>query len=348
MKSPKEVVYKIEIEGAQDFSYETKNVSEEFHDLVPGEYELRIFAKTQWGEWSTKPFVLEFEITPPFWMTKPFQISVGLLIVGFLFIGYKFRTRKLEREKRKLEILVEERTKDLSEEKQKSEKLLLNILPVEVANELKVSGFAKTRKYDMASVLFTDFKGFTKMSSQISAEKLVEKLDEIFVAFDDVIELNNLEKIKTIGDAYMCASGIPDEDPNQVKNIVVAGLQLVNVMNEFNKRQKENNEPEWDVRVGIHTGELIAGVVGRKKFAYDVWGDTVNVASRMESNSEPGRVNVSKATFEAINKYFISEERGLITAKNRGELEMYFINGLKDEYRKSDSPFIPSQEFYSK
>ncbi len=347
LKSPKEVVYKIELKGEQEYSYETNDISEEFHDLPPGSYQLKIFAKTQWGEWSSKPFDFEFEIKPPFWMTKAFQVSLGLLLVGFLFVIYKLRTRKLEREKRKLELLVEERTKDLNDEKQKSEKLLLNILPVEVANELKVNGFAKTRKYEKASVLFTDFKGFTKMSSEISAEKLVKKLDEIFVAFDEVIGRNNLEKIKTIGDAYMCASGIPDANPNQVKNIVLAGLQLVEVMEAFNKKQRENHEPEWDVRVGIHTGELIAGVVGKKKFAYDVWGDTVNVASRMESNSEPGKVNISKATYDEVQLYFNCVERGKIAAKNRGELDMYFVESLKEGYQKQNSKLRANQMFYS-
>lgn len=347
LKSPKEVLYKLELFGEQETVFETTNVSEEFHDLLPGAYELKIYAKTQWGDWSENPMIFEFEIKPPFWMTKAFQVSVGLLLLGFLFVLYKLRTRKLEREKRKLEMLVEERTKDLNDEKQKSEKLLLNILPVEVANELKVNGFAKTRKYEKASVLFTDFKGFTKMSSEISAEKLVKKLDEIFVAFDDVIGRNDLEKIKTIGDAYMCASGIPDGNPNQVKNIVLAGLQLVEVMELFNKKQKENGEPEWDVRVGIHTGELIAGVVGKKKFAYDVWGDTVNIASRMESNSEPGRVNISKATYDEVQLYFNCENRGKISAKNRGELDMYFVESLKEDYQKQNSKVMANQNFYS-
>lgn len=346
LKSPKEVIYKLELFGEQETVFETTNISEEFHDLLPGTYELKIYAKTQWGEWSENPMVFEFEIKPPFWMTKSFQVSVALFLVGFLFVIYKLRTRKLEREKRKLELLVEERTKDLNDEKQKSEKLLLNILPLEVANELKVNGFAKTRKYEKASVLFTDFKEFTKMSSQISAEKLVKKLDEIFVAFDEVIGRNNLEKIKTIGDAYMCASGIPDGNPNQVKNIVLAGLQLIEVMETFNKKQRENDEPEWDVRVGIHTGELIAGVVGKKKFAYDVWGDTVNVASRMESNSEPGKVNISKATYDEVQLYFNCVERGKIAAKNRGELDMYFVESLKEDYQKSNARLRANQMFY--
>lgn len=345
LKSPKEIKYKLTLIGDEAFTFETNKIEEEFVELSPGEYTLKISAKTQWGEWSEKPLIFQFEITPPFWLAKSFQISVVLLLGGMIFIVFKLRTKKLQREKKKLENLVAVRTKDLNEEKQKSEKLLLNILPLEVANELKVNGVAKTRKYESASVLFTDFKGFTKMSAEISPEVLVRKLDEIFVAFDEVIERNGLEKIKTIGDAYMCASGIPDENLHQVRNAVLAGIQLIEVINTFNNKQRLNSEPEWDVRVGIHTGELIAGVVGKKKFAYDIWGDTVNIASRMESNSEAGKVNISEETFKEIEGFFDCEPRGRIIAKNRGKLEMFFVSGLKDQYKKSEST-LPNQSFY--
>lgn len=346
LKSPSGVIYELTLTGDDEFTFETKRTQEKFVDLSPGEYELKIRAKTQWGEWSRKPLIVNFEIRPPIWLTKSFQSLAVLIIVGLFVLIFRLRTRKLEKEKRKLEELIAVKTKDLHYEKEKSEDLLLNILPAEVANELKTNGFAKTRKYKKASVLFTDFKGFTKMSSEMSPEKLVQKLDEIFIAFDEVIERNHLEKIKTIGDAYMCASGIPDENPNQVKNVVLTGLQLVEVMNSFNEKQKLNNEPEWNVRVGIHTGELIAGVVGKKKFAYDIWGDTVNIASRMESNSEPGKVNISRETYEEVRGFFNCEERGRIVAKNRGELEMYFVKELKSEFYSSESKNSANKNFY--
>ena len=133
----------------------------------------------------------------------------------------------------------------------------------------------------------------------------------------------------------MCVSGIPEDNPNQVKNIVLAGLQLIDVINRFNEKQKNSGEPEWGLRVGIHTGDLIAGVVGKKKFAYDVWGDTVNVASRMESNSEPGKVNISNETYEEVKLFFDCTFRGRIIAKNRGELEMYFVEGLSSKFNDS-------------
>ncbi len=334
LKGPDGVTYQITLSSDEDFTFETDATHEKFVDLSPGEYKLKIRAKTQWGEWSKDPLFVDFEILPPIWLTTSFQTLVIVLILVVIFLIFKLRTHKLEKEKKKLEKLIAIKTKDLNEEKEKSDKLLLNILPAGVANELKLNGFATTRKYEKASVLFTDFKGFTKMSSEMSPEKLVQKLDEIFIAFDEVIERNNLEKIKTIGDAYMCVSGIPDEYPNQVKNIVLSGLQLVDVMRAFNEKQKLNNEPEWNIRVGIHTGELIAGVVGKKKFAYDVWGDTVNIASRMESNSEPGRVNVSLETYNEIKMFFNCEERGRILTKNRGELDMFFVNEIRQEFTK--------------
>lgn len=331
LKSPDEVLYKIDLIGQEDFNFETSRTDEEFVDLSPGDYEIKISAKTQWGDWSENPMRLAFEITPPFWMRSWFQILAILLFTGSLFMVFKLRTRKLEREKLKLELLVDERTSDLNAEKQKSEELLLNILPQDVAQELKVNGAAKTRKYEKAAVLFTDFKGFTKMSSEMSPELLVGKLDEIFRAFDEVMEKYDLEKIKTIGDAYMCVSGIHGNSTDQIKNIVLAGLQLIDIMNEFNEKQSANNEPIWELRVGVHTGELIAGVVGKKKFAYDVWGDTVNVASRMESNSEPGKLNISKETYVEVKSFFNCTYRGKIYAKNRGELGMYFVDGVKSE-----------------
>jgi class 3 adenylate cyclase len=220
---------------------------------------------------------------------------------------------------------VTERTEELVIEQEKSEELLLNILPKGIAQELKLKGTASTRKYQNASVLFTDFKGFTSLSAEMDPIELVSCLDDIFGEFDLVIEKNNLEKIKTIGDAYMCASGIPEEDKMHAVNIVNAGLELIEVMVAFNKRRLFEGKEEWGVRVGAHSGELIAGVVGKKKFAYDIWGDTVNVASRMESNSEPGRLNISKATYELVSSKFETESRGEINAKNRGMLEMYFV-----------------------
>lgn len=213
----------------------------------------------------------------------------------------------------------------LDQQKAQIEDLLLNILPAEVANELKENGKAIPRNYDSVSVMFTDFKGFTTIADKMSPQALVEELNDYFIEFDRIIGKHNLEKIKTIGDAYMCAGGIPTPDERHVFNIIKASLDIQEFAVQNNiKRFQAGLEP-WDLRVGIHVGPIVAGVVGRRKYAYDIWGSTVNIASRMESNGEPGQVNISAATYELVKNEFNCIYRGKIYAKNVGEIDMYFV-----------------------
>lgn len=221
--------------------------------------------------------------------------------------------------------------KILDHQKMQIEHLLLNILPQQVAKELQESGQATPRDYEKVSVLFTDFKGFTSLADKMSPGELVDELNHCFMAFDDIIEQNNLEKIKTIGDSYMCAGGIPSPNEEHPYNIVKAGLEIQQYVIQNNVRRAEKGLPPWDIRVGIHIGPLVAGVVGKKKYAYDIWGSTVNIASRMESNGEPGLVNISSATYELVKDKYRCKYRGKIYAKNVGEIDMYFIEGLVDD-----------------
>lgn len=216
--------------------------------------------------------------------------------------------------------------KILDSQNAKIEHLLLNILPEEVAQELQKNGSATPRFYEKVTVLFTDFKGFSLLSKDLSPQEVVTELNECFMAFDDIIERYNLEKIKTIGDSYMCAGGIPTEDENHLFNVVRASIEMQNFIIRRNEEKSRNNLPEWNIRIGINTGPIVAGVVGRKKYAYDIWGATVNIASRMESNGEPGRVNISSATYEMIKDKYECTYRGKIFAKNIGEIDMYFID----------------------
>jgi len=202
-------------------------------------------------------------------------------------------------------------------ERRKSEKLLLNILPAETARELKRNGKATARHYESVTVMFTDFKGFTTIAEKLSAEELVSELDFLFKKFDEIISKYPIEKIKTIGDAYMCASGLPTPNTNHAENIVKAGIEIQTWMKEQNNK--------WSLRMGIHSGPVTAGVVGDKKFAYDIWGDTVNTASRMESSGEAGKINISGSTHEHVKDKFTCIHRGKISAKNKGEIEMYFV-----------------------
>jgi len=213
----------------------------------------------------------------------------------------------------------------LDSQKMEIEELLLNILPAEVAQELQKTGAATPRYYEKASVLFTDFKSFSKLADKLSPQEIVSELNTCFMAFDDIVGKYDLEKIKTIGDSYMCAAGIPTEDDSHVLRIVKASLEMQNYILNWNEERRNANLPPWEIRIGINTGPLVAGVVGKRKYAYDIWGGTVNIASRMESAGEPGKVNISEATYELIKEKYECTYRGKIFAKNIGEIDMYFI-----------------------
>lgn len=209
----------------------------------------------------------------------------------------------------------------IEQERQRSEALLLNILPAAVAAELKANGKAEARLYEKATVIFTDFKNFSHTASMLSPEKLINALDRCFRAFDEIAERHGLEKIKTIGDAYMCAGGLPATDDKHPVRCVQAALEMQAWL-------QSAGTPFQGARIGMHTGAVIAGVVGAKKFAYDIWGDAVNIAARIEANGETGQVNLSHATYELVKDEFECTHRGKVPAKNIGDVDMYFVKAL--------------------
>lgn len=215
----------------------------------------------------------------------------------------------------------------ISKEKKRSEELLLNILPEEIANELKAKGETEARQMDNVTVLFTDFKGFTALSEILSPKELVRDLHECFTGFDRIIQKHGLEKIKTIGDSYMAAGGLPSPNKSHPGDAVKAALEIRQFIEEGKARKKLRGEPYFEIRIGVHTGPVVAGIVGVKKFSYDIWGDTVNTASRMESSGVPGKVNISETTYELLkdNQEFVFENRGKIMAKGKGEMNMFFV-----------------------
>lgn len=232
-----------------------------------------------------------------------------------------------------LELKVQQRTREIERQKEiietakaQSDSLLLNILPDEIAEELKKFGKSYARKHNQVSVLFSDIKGFSFMAETLTPVKLVTQLDEVFGAFDNIIAKYDMEKIKTIGDAYMCACGLPLPDQENAIKAVKAGMDMQRFINEFGLANKIQNLPVFEVRIGIHTGPLVAGVVGLKKFAYDIWGDTVNLASRMEQHSEAGKVNISGETYQLIKDQFRCTYRGRIETKSKPDVEMYFVD----------------------
>jgi len=215
----------------------------------------------------------------------------------------------------------------IEEEKDRSNNLLLNILPADIAEELKIHGKAEARDFDMVSILFTDFKGFTNASAKLSASDLVREINACFEAFDGIMEKYNIEKIKTIGDAYMAAGGLPVPSHDSAKNTILAALEMQSFISKRKAELDALGQPSFEMRSGVHIGPVVAGIVGVKKFQYDIWGDTVNTASRMESSGEVGRVNISQATYEVLkdDPDFNFENRGKIEAKGKGEIAMYFV-----------------------
>lgn len=327
--------YKIEGAGRSQWSQWTKQTSLKIQ-LTPGNYTFVVRAKDVLGNISPERKI-SFSIDPPFWQTWYFYTLMALLLAAAIYFIFRWRNRALIENQKRLEAMVVDRTTELAEEKEKTEGLLLNILPKAVAQELKELGQSSVRRHSESAVMFTDFCEFTKLSMNMTAEELVEKLDSYFRKFDEIVEKYGLEKIKTIGDAYMCAAGVPQPLNHYSLAIVMAALEILEVV--------KSAEAQWKIRVGIHQGGLVSGVVGKKKFAYDIWGDTVNVASRMESSSEPMNINITEQVYEQIKDYFDCEKRGEIEAKSLGKTNMYFVKGLKKAYRANGSAVVPNKEF---
>ncbi|RKS50513.1 class 3 adenylate cyclase [Gillisia mitskevichiae] len=250
------------------------------------------------------------------------NIVIGVLVALFLLMLLAFGLYRRNNFIRRTNLIIER-------EKIRSEHLLRNILPEGTALELMETGKVKAKKFDSVSVLFTDFVDFTHFSESLSPEELVKSVDFYFSKFDKIIEKHGLEKIKTIGDSYMCAAGVPYPMENHAVAMMYAALEILEFVEET-KRDNLGIGALFEIRIGINSGPLIAGVVGSKKFAYDIWGDAVNIASRMESCSEIGKINISEDTYHLVKSTFSCKERGKIKVKNKGMIPMYFVENLKD------------------
>lgn len=346
-----------------------------YMNLQPGDYSFKVFGKNPDGIWSTYPTIVNIEITPPFWSTWWFRI-IGLIIIGLiiLFIARK-RTERIRRQKIRLELEVVKRTRKISSqnkqikeqnkqvelqkakiehqkemlqnEKDKVEGILLNVLPEGTASDLINNGKSKARYYKRVSVMFTDFVGFSKIAEGMNPQDLVGELDEYFTKFDEIIDNFDLEKIKTIGDSYMCAGGVPIRNKSNAIEVVLAGLKIQDYMLVREEQAKEQDKECWKIRLGINTGEVTAGVIGQKRFAYDIWGATVNQAQRMEMHGEPGELNISGNTHDIIAPYFNCTYRGKIQTKHDGiMLDMYFVNGIKSELSIDGEGREPNKKFW--
>ncbi|BDA80266.1 hypothetical protein LPTSP3_g31960 [Leptospira kobayashii] len=272
---------------------------------------------------------------PPKWIVSAEYLIPPLILVCFLIVLIVYQFVKA----------VDMAETKLTEEHEKSEKLLLNIIPQEIAEELKQKGVSTPRQFNSATICFTDFEGFTSIAETMSPKELVAELDRCFSYFDSLMDHYNLEKLKTIGDSYMFVGGIPTENKTHAVDSVMAAIEIQAFMNQMKDIKKSQNLPYWELRLGIHSGEVIAGVIGDKKFAYDVWSDTVNIASRCESSGATGKINISEATFELVKDFFDCDYRGYIEAKNKGKIKMYFVNGILKELQEKNNPNTPNSQF---
>jgi adenylate cyclase len=235
--------------------------------------------------------------------------------------------------RRKL-IELERAEQETAAEREKSEQLLRNILPAAVAQELKVQHQVAPRYFDSATILFADFQSFTRLAEHLEPRGLVDQLNEFFSRFDVIAERHRLEMLKTIGDAYMCVGGVPEPNRTHPVDACLAAWEIQSEMAAINRRRERLQLPRWDARIGIHTGPVIAGIVGRRKLLYDIWGDAVNIAARMESTGEAGRVNVSSEVYERTKSFFDFEPRGGVEAKNKGKVDMFFLVGPNREFAR--------------
>jgi len=313
----------------------------EYTNLPPGKYLLKVryFTGSEKGELS----LFSFKVLP-LWYFSLYAILFYICLASLLlWTLYNYLTLRFARTQYMLEQIINKRTEDLIIEKEKSENLLANVLPKNTANEIMEKGKAAKIKYNFVTVLFSDIQGFTKIAEETNPEVLIDELDKFFFYFDSVVERLGIEKIKTIGDAYMCAGGIPEKNRTNPVEVILAALEMQTYMGRLKQTTELEGMKLWDIRIGIHTGTVVAGVVGQKKLSYDIWGDTVNTASRMESSGEAGKINISGTTYEFVKEFFICEYRGRMPVKYKGELDMYFVNGiipeLRDEEGKPNSSF---------
>ncbi len=374
LSNPELVSYKYVLDGSNEGEIQLGNFNQiHFTSLSPGEYTLKVYARLGNGEWSDHPAMLEIRIAAPFWQTAWFWILTVVLVGISVFVFIRKKIDNERREQVRLEMKIAERTREIREqnvkierqkrtieekknkleeqkgllevEKEKTEKLLKNIIPESTYEELKTKGKASARAYKTVSVMFTDFVGFTKIAEKMKPTELVNELDIYFRKFDEIIVRNNLEKIKTIGDAYMCAGGVPVRNNTNPIDACLAALQIQESMVIMRKEAEKSSRVVWDLRLGINTGEVTAGVIGSEKLAYDIWGSTVNQAQRMEMLGEPGKVTISGQTFKFVEPYFVCTFRGKARTKSKGFVDMYTVDSIKPELSIDGLGIYPNEKF---
>ncbi|MBG0860362.1 MAG: guanylate cyclase [Bacteroidales bacterium] len=317
----------------------------EYTNLPAGSYKLRV-RFTDLKNTGGEVLLLNFRILPPWYLTPFSTIFYVVMAALLIWAVYAQLSLRFARTRHLLEQIINKRTEDLIVEKERSESLLANVLPKNAADEIMTTGKATKIKYNFVTVLFSDIQGFTRIAEEMNPEVLIDELDKFFFHFDSVVEKLGIEKIKTIGDAYMCAGGIPEKNRTNPVEVILAALEMQAYMRKLKESSDIAGMKYWDIRIGIHTGTVVAGVVGLRKLSYDIWGDTVNTASRMESSGEAGKINISGTTYEFVKDFFMCEHRGKMPVKYKGELDMYFVEGILPELSGIDGK--PNKKFILK
>ena len=346
MRKADSLEYRFQLEGFEkNWSKWSGRSYKEYTNLDHGKYLFKYqFRKA--GSEAVTDGQFRFRVRSPWYFSLVALITYPLLILILLLILRRRMHNLFKERQTRLEQLITERTEELQMEKDKSDRLLANMLPKGTAEEIMSKGKAAKTKYNFVTVLFSDIQGFTRIAEELNPEVLIDELDRFFFHFDSVVEKYRIEKIKTIGDAYMCAGGIPERNRTNPVEIVLAALEMQKYMLSMKSDPANTSAQFWDIRIGIHTGTVIAGVVGHKKITYDIWGDTVNTASRMESSGEAGKVNISGTTYEFVKDYFTCDYRGRMPVKYKGDLDMYFVTGIKPGLCDEDG--MPNRKFFTK
>lgn len=342
--------------------------------LAAGTYYIRLYCRYENGPWTSTPALLTVVILPPIWATTSFWLVMAVMLVLMTIFYVKWKVNQERNRRIKLEYIVTKRTQEiilqkeeielknheinlekekvleqqklLFIEKERAEKWLNNALPSQAVKELKMHGKVPAKAYDAATILFTDVVSFTKISESTTPSRLVNKLDILFKKFDQIIKDNNLEKIKTIGDAYMAVGGIPDANSTHAIDACIAGLQIQNYMRTKKFDALANHKDFWEIRIGINSGPVTAGIIGSLKMAYDVWGSAVNQAQRMEMLAQPGSVTVSEHTFKIIEPYFECIYKGKAQMKTKVLMNMYEVIRIKTELSLQSEGLKPNDLFY--
>ena len=361
LSNPEKINYKYILEGSVEGEILIGGRNEiHFSSLAPGDYVLKVYSRIGEDKWSSVPAIMQIYVAQPYWSTWWFITIIGLIVT---FLGWRYVRQRMSLAKRTQEILerkvikrtreirlknekIEEQAKLLKDEKDKTEKLLKRIIPESTAEELKQRGSARARAYKKVSVLFTDFVGFTRISERMNPTELVKRLDVYFTKFDEIIIKNNLEKIKTIGDAYMCAGGVPVRNNTNPIDTCTAALQIQAYILQRKTDAIANDDEYWELRLGINTGEVTAGVIGSERLAYDIWGATVNQAQRMEMLGAPGEVTITGTTYQFIEPYFDVSFKGKAQTKSKGLINMYVVEQIKPELSVNGEGVFPNSRFH--